>query len=69
MSAKQKETTNERDNIPTMPFLSPAPQFMGQQAGPQSQSFNSGIQLDRNTPEILDAFRKNPYTHSLTNIA
>lgn len=33
------------------------------------QMYNSHIQLDRNTPEILDAFRKNPYTHSLTNIA
>jgi hypothetical protein len=28
----------------------------------------STIQMDRNTPDILDAFKKNPYTHSLTNI-
>jgi hypothetical protein len=27
------------------------------------------IQIDRNNPEILNAFRQNPYTHSLTNIA
>jgi hypothetical protein len=33
------------------------------------QGLYSTIQMDRNSPEILDAFRKNPYTHSLTNIA
>jgi hypothetical protein len=37
--------------------------------GLETQPLYSNIQLDRNTPEILDAFRKNPYTHSLTNIA
>jgi|LauGreSBDMM110SN_4_FD.fasta_scaffold02601_6 hypothetical protein len=29
----------------------------------------STIQMDRNSPEILQAFHKNPYTHSLTNVA
>lgn len=29
------------------------------------QQYHSSIQLDRNTPEILDAFRKNPYTHPI----
>ena len=37
---------------------------MGQQHS--RQQYQTNIQLDRNTPEILDAFRKNPYTHSLT---
>lgn len=40
--------------------------MMGQKQ--EKQSLYSTIQMDRNTPEILDAFRKNPYTHSLTNI-
>lgn len=29
------------------------------------QQYNSNIQIDRNTPEILDAFRNNPYTHPI----
>lgn len=33
------------------------------------QTTYSNLQMDRNTPDILDAFRQNPYTHSLTNIA
>lgn len=37
---------------------------MGQQHA--RQQYQTSIQLDRNTPDILDAFRKNPYTHSLT---
>lgn len=37
---------------------------MGQQHS--RQQYQTGIQLDRNTPDMLDAFRKNPYTHSLT---
>jgi hypothetical protein len=32
------------------------------------QDYNSQIQLERNAPDMLDAFRKNPYTHSLTNV-
>jgi hypothetical protein len=47
-----------------MPFLSPSPQFMGQQAGPQSQTFNSGIQLDRNTPDMLSQLKGNPFAIS-----
>jgi len=64
MSAKPKETANQRDNAPTMPFLSPSPQFMGQQAGPQSQSFNTGIQLDRNSPDMVSQLKGNPFAIS-----
>ena len=32
------------------------------------QSYNSNVQIERNGPEMLTAFRSNPYTHSLTNI-
>ena len=33
--------------------------------GPRVE-LNSGIEVQRNTSDILDAFRANPYTHSLT---
>ena len=42
-------------------------EMMGRQHS--KQIYNSNIQLDRNTPDILDAFKSNPFTHSLTNIA
>ena len=32
------------------------------------QQYNSNVQLDRNSPEILSAFKENPFTHSLTNV-
>jgi hypothetical protein len=68
-TAKQQEQLliNKRDNAPTMPFQSPSPTFMGQQAGPQSQSFNSGIQLDRNAPDILSQLQGNPFAISHLN--
>lgn len=31
--------------------------------------YGQGIQCERNRPEILDAFHKNPYSHSLTGVA
>ena len=40
---------------------------MGQFAEPSGLYQN--IQIDRNNPDILTAFKQNPYTHSLTNIA
>ena len=40
--------------------------MMGQNSN--KEPMYSKIQLDRNSPEILDAFRKNPYTHSLTHV-
>ena len=40
---------------------------LGQSSEPNGLYQN--IQIDRNNPEILNAFRQNPYTHSLTNIA
>jgi hypothetical protein len=37
--------------------------------GLETKPLYQNIELDRNSPEILSAFRNNPYTHSLTNIA
>ena len=36
---------------------------MGQQHS--KQMYNSNIQLDRSTPDLLNAFRNNPYTHPI----
>ena len=36
---------------------------LGQQHS--KQMYNSNIQLDRNTPDMLNAFRNNPYTHPI----
>jgi hypothetical protein len=55
---------NNRANAPTMPFQSPTISSMGQQVGPQSQTFNSGIQLDRNTPDITSQLKGNPFAIS-----
>jgi hypothetical protein len=43
-----------------------SPEMMG--GAHAKQDYNSQIQLERNAPDMLDAFRKNPYTHSLTNV-
>jgi hypothetical protein len=62
------EIANNRQTMMTLgPRQVAGTEFMGQAHA--RQEYNSAIQLDRNTPDILDAFRKNPYTHSLTNIA
>ena len=70
MSAKPKDKYqgNHRENSPTMPFQSPDVAFMGQQnSTPQSQSFNSGIQLDRNSPDMLSQLKGNPFAISHLN--
>ena len=62
------ELANTRQSAMTLgPRQLAGTEFMGQTHG--RNQYNSAIQLDRNTPDMLDAFRKNPYTHSLTNIA
>ena len=40
---------------------------LGERSEPNTLYQN--IQIDRNNPEILNAFKQNPYTHSLTSIA
>lgn len=48
-------------SVTTMP---PMKQNIGKLDGPQQ--LNSQIETQRNTPDILNAFRSNPYTQSLT---
>ena len=33
----------------------------------QPQQYNSGIEVDRISGDLLQAFKNNPYTHSLTD--
>jgi len=70
MSAKPKDQIliNQRDNAPTMPFISPSAQIMGKQtSGPQSESFNSNIQLDRTNPDMMSQLKGNPFAISHLN--
>ena len=45
----------------------PAKEHYGSIGTPQQ--YNEQIQIERISPDILDAFRQNPYTQSLTNAA
>jgi hypothetical protein len=69
MRAKEGELANTRPlamtNVPSQLFTT---NQMGK-PGLESKNLYQNIELDRNSPEILNAFRSNPYTHSLTNIA
>jgi hypothetical protein len=63
-----RQDTNCMDNRPFAPNsvvpLPPAKENYGRIGTPQI--LNTAIEMQRNTPDILDAFRSNPYTHSLT---
>jgi len=67
MTGKAKDFQNTRTLKPNMPYASPSLSGMGRLQG--KDGLHQTINMDRNTPDILDAFRQNPYTHSLTNTA
>lgn len=62
-----KSDTNCMDNRPFGPSsvisLPPAKENYGHMGPPQQ--LDMGIEIQRNTPDILNAFRANPFTHSL----
>jgi hypothetical protein len=66
MTAKPKDDLqkNNRSMDPTMPRPTPSLSMMGQQTGPQSQSFNTNIQLDRTAPDMLSQLKGNPFAIS-----
>lgn len=67
MRNREGEIKNSRDLSKTSgPTQLYSQSMMGQNSN--KEPMYSKIQLDRNSPEILDAFRKNPYTHSLTHV-
>ena len=68
MRAREGEIQNNRPlamtTLPTQLFTT---NQMGK-PGLETKPLYQNIELDRNSPEILNAFRSNPFTHSLTNI-
>ena len=64
MRNRQGEIRNSRPLVETNgPRQYVGADHLGVQHG--RQQYQSSIQMDRNSPEILDAFRKNPYTHPI----
>jgi hypothetical protein len=64
MRNRQGEIRNSRPLVETNgPRQYVGADHLGVQYG--RQQYQSSIQMDRNSPEILDAFRKNPYTHPI----
>jgi hypothetical protein len=70
-SHKINQTTNSMREHPINMGVAPSTLYsrppvvqMNESRTPQSYQ-----QLERNNPEILDAFRSNPYTHSLMSAA
>jgi len=57
---------NQRSTAPMMPYKSPDLSSMGKLQGTSNQLY-SGIQMDRNTPDIMNALKSNPYTLSVTD--
>jgi hypothetical protein len=65
VSRQDQDRFNNRFFTPAAIFpRPPSKENYGNMISPQQ--YNSQIQLQRNEPSILDAFRKNPYTQSLT---
>jgi hypothetical protein len=62
MKGKEKAEylKNERALAPSVPYQSPSVSNMGQLQG-MGTTLNQNIQLDRNTSDILDALKGNPY--------
>jgi ribosome-associated toxin RatA of RatAB toxin-antitoxin module len=67
MKNKDGERFNNRQNVHTN---GPTQMSHVQQMGDthHKKQYNSNVQLDRNNPEILNAFKSNPFTHSLTHV-
>jgi hypothetical protein len=59
-----RDLVNQYTPIPALPDQGPNIHSMGRVAG-QGSKLYSGIQLDRNSPEMLDALQSNPYTLSV----
>jgi hypothetical protein len=61
---KDNYLKNSRALNPNMPYQSPDINNMGRLQG-NNNGLYSTIQMDRNSPDILDALKGNPYTHSV----
>jgi hypothetical protein len=63
---RDESLKNTRSVAGTMPYQSPNISQMGRLAG-NDNSLYSNIQLDRNTSEITDSLKQNPYVVSYRN--
>ena len=61
---KDNYLKNSRALNPNMPYQSPDIGNMGRLQG-NNNGLYSTIQMDRNSPDVLDALKGNPYTHSV----
>jgi hypothetical protein len=57
---------NNRAAAPNMPYQSPDMYNLGKSQG-SGNTLYSNIQMDRNTPDIMNALKSNPYTLSVTD--
>jgi hypothetical protein len=59
---------NQRAVTGTMPYQSPEVGTLGMLAGNAGNGLYSNIQLDRNTPDITQALKKNPFVVDYKNV-
>jgi hypothetical protein len=71
INMRNKYTDNTlKNNRQVVPTDAPKMYYSSEQMGKNTagdHSLYQNIQIDRNSPEILDAFKQNPYTHSITS--
>jgi len=68
IARNDNDRNNTRQWVPTnMPHRSISQHTHGSMREPQH--YNQSIAVDRISPDLLTAFKENPYTHSLTNTA
>jgi hypothetical protein len=58
--SRDGQLKNNRAVAGNMPYQSPSVDSMGRLAG-NTNTLYSNIQMDRNTPDIMDALKGNPY--------
>ena len=64
--AKDNYLKNNRAVNPNMPYQSPSADAYGQLQGHNNGLFD-GIQMERNTPEILSNLKSNPYAINMAS--
>lgn len=61
------DRNNKYASVPKMPTQTPDMMMMGR-SGNQNVGLYSGMGLDRNSPEVLESLKSNPYTHSVLGV-
>ena len=69
VSIAREDTDRMNNRLFTPSSVTPLPpsvELIGRQHGPQSYDYNK-TGIDRIQPDLLNAFKANPYTHCLTD--